>query len=174
VVAVWSQARDRPPYDQSTARRLDAGGGARAPMRPRTLANPLDTQRDRYPGAANDGKIIRDRTPAIVRPFYIAPGNSWVNWTEAGPVRSTLRMMNGTYRAMAGNDNTRNLDPRATGYGTQDQGHGLHTTPRPATARTIGRYRDTTQMAPPRADRLSQARYNGQSYSQTTAPQGGG
>lgn len=170
---VWSQARDHPPYDETTNRRLNSPNSPPPRARPRTLAAPLDNQRDRYPGASNDGAIVRDRLPTIQRPFYLPPGNSWVNWTTCGPVRSTLHMQQWSYRQMAGNSNSRNADPVPTGLGTQDQGHGLHTTPKPATARTIGRYFDTVQMVPPRADRLSQARYSGQSYSQTTIPQGG-
>lgn len=170
---VWSQARDHAPYDEDTGR-LDCSPSTPVPpARPRTLAAPLADQRDRYPGAANDGAIVRDRVPTIQRPYYLPPADTWVNWTTCGPVRSTLHMQNSSYRQMAGNSNTRNADPVATTYGTQTQGHGLHTTPKAATARTIGRYFNTVQMVPPRADRLSQARYSGQSYSQTTVMQGG-
>lgn len=170
---VWSQARTRPPYSEDVPRRLDSPNSPPPLPRPRTLANPLDSQRDRYPGASNDGAIVRDRVPTIQRPYYLPPASGWVNWTTSGPVRSTLHMQQSSYRQMAGNSNTRAADPVATGLGSQDQGHGLHTTPRPATARTIGRYFDTVQMVPPRADRLSGARYSGQSYSQTTVVQGG-
>jgi hypothetical protein len=168
----WAWARSRPPYDTGTSRRLDSPHTPVPPARPRTLATPMITQRDRYPGASNDGALVRDRTPVVQRPYFIPPGNSWVDYTGAGPVRSTVRMINSTYRVMGGTSNTRAQDFTPTGLGNQNQGHGMHTTPKPATARTIGRYQDTAQMSPPRADRLIGTRYTGQSYSQTTTGQG--
>jgi hypothetical protein len=69
-------------------------------------------------------------------------------------------------RQMVGNSQSRAFhDP-------QNPQRGLHTNPKPGVAVTLPRYQSTRQMQPGRQDRLTRARYAGQSYSQTTVPQG--
>jgi hypothetical protein len=169
--------RRTPPYDNRSWRRKDASGGPPAAGIPRTLST-IGTSADRAPGDLQDDQIIRDRGP-ILRTGYTVSGrdSGLVNWTAAGPIRAELGAVNSTWRNMVGNSTTRGLDKPFPRGGTQDQGHGLHTNPpRPQVAAPMApqRYQNRTNpvMQTGRQDRLSNSRFNGQSYSQTTKPQG--
>lgn len=170
--APWPQRNDVPqvygPIDDQ-----DSGGRPKLPI-PRTYVNTMVDQVDRFPGNANDSQILRDRRPAY-HVEYLSSGrdSGLVNWTAAGPVRRELHTHQATLRLMQGNTMTRNLDPTPTGYGSQLQGHGMHSTP-PSSFGTPGRYQATTQMRRPRSNRLQPGQYNGQSYSETTRLQQAG
>jgi hypothetical protein len=162
--------RDKPPYDENTPRRgvrIDAPGG-RPPVDPgRLRPRPYPGTEDRYDPTVFDCRIHREKTPWYPTERMVPPGNAWVNWTECGPRRPMLHMMARNWRQMVGTSNTRGL---------QDPGNwqkGLHSNPPIAVARTNPRYIKTVQMARPRQDRLRAGQYAGQSYSQTTRPQGG-
>lgn len=167
VVASDMQRAPR-PFNHGPRRGLPVGGD---PGRlPRTIEPfGIEDEHSRYPGDEFDTAIRRDRMPWIPAPYYIPPADGWVNWTQAGPIRPTLHMRNATLRMMQGNSNTRELqDP------TNPQ-RGLHTNPPDAVARTVARYvSGNPQMMAGRQDRLSEARYSGQSFSQTTRNQGAG
>lgn len=170
----WPQRADVPGELRRGARRsirIDSSGGIPEPARPRTLVNGMIDQVDRFPGAQNDILICRDRGPVWHREYVISGRDSGlVDWTAAGPVRPELHMMQATLRLMQGNSASRNLDPMPVGLGTQDQGHGLHTTPPSSMAMgTSQRYAaGNPQMRRPRVNRLQPAQYAGQSYSETT------
>ncbi len=170
----WPQREDVPGELRRGARRsvrIDSSGGTPAPMRPRTLSNGIVDQIERFPGNQNDILICRDRGPVWHRE-YIATGrdSGLVDWTAAGPVRPELHTMQATLRLMQGNSASRNLDPTPVTLGTQDQGHGLHTTP--ISSQLMGtsqRYASgNPQMKRPRSNRLQPGQYSGQSYSETT------
>lgn len=159
--------RTAPPIDRSTARRGPSSGGRDTPN-PRTLAPGMTDDRARYNGASFDGRIVRDRTPYYEHPRYIPPPRTWINWTMAGPIRLTLAMRQATWRKMVGTDRSRY--PVVQGAPTT----GMHTMTPAAADRTVARYqRIPARMLPARVDRLSPARYSGQTYSATTTVQGG-
>lgn len=167
-------ARQRSPHpiDRRHARRGESAGGYDV-TNPLTLAPGLETERTRYPGTENDGMIIRDRKPFYSATLYTPAGISWVNWTEAGPPRAELHMDTDQWRPEAGSSSSRY--PFVPGSPTG----GMHTMipSGPASSRqTAPRFVDSgnPQMRGARTDRLSPARYAGQSYSQTTAVQGTG
>jgi hypothetical protein len=169
--------RQTPPYDTHTYRRRDASGGQPAAGIPRTLST-IGTSADRAPGDLQDGQIYRDRGP-LFHSGYTTSGrdSGLVDWTAAGPTRAELGAVNSTYRVMSGTSTTRGLDKPFPRGGTQDQGHGLHTNPpRPQVAAPMApqRYQSRTNpvMRTGRQNRLANSRFNGQSYSQTTKPQG--
>jgi hypothetical protein len=114
-----------------------------------------------------DGELVRDRQPFYQRPVYVPPPVTWVNWTEAGPLRPELHMRNVTWRNMVGNSKSRYpvVDTPTT---------GMHTTGPAGVQRTVPRFVQTPQMTPARQFRLSPGQYSGQNYSQTTQLQGGG
>lgn len=60
--ALTARQRSAPPIDKRAARRGRSGGGYDQ-ADPRTLAPGLETELARYPGASNDGRIVRDRRP---------------------------------------------------------------------------------------------------------------
>ncbi len=163
--ALSARQRTPPPIDRWSARRLEAGGGYDTVDGPRTLAVGLDTELARYPGTAFDQKVQRDRGPFFQQPHYTPPAESWVNWTEAGPLRPELHMRNVTMRTLVGNTKSRFpvIDSPTT---------GMHTMGPSGTGRTLPRYVTTPQMVGERQFRLSPGQYNGQTYSQTTQLQG--
>jgi hypothetical protein len=170
--------RQTPPADKVSWRRRDASGGPPTGGVPRTLSM-IGTSYDRAPGDLQDDQITRDRGPLYHTGFTVSGRDSGlVDWTSAGPTRAELGAVNSTYREMVGNSATRGLDRPFPRGGTQDQGHGLHTNPaRPQISTApmaTQRYQRRTNpvMNPVRQDRLSNSRFNGQSYSQTTKPQG--
>lgn len=170
MTSTYLNARQRavPPPSQGV-RRGHSGGGEADGGEGRTLAPGLVTELARYPGTRFDGLIQRDKSPWYPREYRTPGGLSWVDWTAAGPVRPELNMRNVSYRLMQGNSNSRaDQDPN-------NPRQGLHTNPMPGVARTVERYVDprNPQMTAARVDRLSNARYDGQSYSQTTRTQGG-
>jgi hypothetical protein len=120
----------------------------------------------RYPGTVFDSQIIRDRGPFYQRPHYQPAAQSWVDWTGAGPLRPELHMRNATLREMVGNSHSRY--PVVNTPTT-----GMHTMlPGPGSQRTVQRYVTTPQMTAARINRLAAGQYAGQTYSQTTRPQG--
>lgn len=158
--------RTPPPIDRWSARRGPSAGGVDYAVG-RTLARGIDDELDRVTTGSLDKGVMWDRTPWMHREERSPVGDGWVNWTEAGPVRPELHMRNMTYRRMAGNDKGR--FPYIPGSPTG----GMHTMVRPAVAGTVARYQDMPQMRGARVDRLSPARYSGQTYSQVTQLQGG-
>lgn len=158
--------RTPPPIDRWSARRGPSSGGYDFTVG-RTLAPGIDDERDRTPPGALDRGVMWDRTPWMHREERSPVGDGWVNWTAAGPVRAELHMRNMTYRREAGSDHGR--FPYVPGSPTG----GMHTMYPGAVRRTVPRYQDTPQMRGARTDRLSPARYTGQTFSQTTEMQGG-
>lgn len=165
-----TRQRTAPPIDRRSARRGLAAGGQDTISGNRTLTPGVETEQARYPGTVNDSAIMRDRRPWYPSDPYIPPPVTWVNWTEAGPIRPELHMRTVDWRTMVGNTESRfPLNPDSpTG--------GRHTMipSGPASNITQRRYVDSglSQMVPGRPNRLAHARYTGQSYSQTTVPQG--
>lgn len=152
-------------YDRTHARRLESGGGIEVAS-PMTLAPGLETEQTRTPGTVFDGGVMRDRGPFYRRPVVVRAGDSWVDWTGAGPTRPELHMRNVTYREEVGSSRSR--FPVVNSPTT-----GMHTMQPAGTQRTASRYVKIPQMVPARVDRLSPARYAGQTFSQTTRLQGG-
>lgn len=163
--ALTARQRTAPPMDRWHNRPDNAAGGYEF-ADPRTLAPGLETELARYPGAVYDGRVIRDRWPYYQRPRMTEPGDSWVNWTEAGPRRPELHMRNQTWRNMVGNSESRY--PFIAGAPTG----GRHTMGPPGVARTVDRYVTVPQMTSARPFRLAPGQYANQTYSQTTLPQG--
>lgn len=163
--ALTARQRSPHPIDRRHLRRGLAAGGYEL-AEPMTLAPGLETELPRYPGTVYDTGVIRER-----RPFYSAlarspVGDSWVDWTAAGPARAELHMRTTEWRCEAGYGATRY--PVIPGSPTG----GRHTMTPSAVARTVPRYQETQQQTGARINRLSSSRYAGQSYSQTTAVQG--
>jgi hypothetical protein len=132
-----------------------------------TLAPGLTDDKARYPGAPFDGLILRDRMPWFRQSRYVPPPVTWVNWTAAGPVRPELHMRQTSYRRERGTSMSR--FPVMPGSPTG----GMHTSmPGPGVTRSVARYVQTPQMRAARTDRLQASQYSGQTYSQTTLPQG--
>lgn len=159
------------PYDRFTARRGDSAGGMDGRGQGRTISPGLidGTIREGDGAYTRDRLIQRDRMPIYLRDYMVGNANTLVDWTRCGPIRPGLFMRQVTVRRQGGSDATRNYDPRPiAGFGTQDQGHGLHSNPQPSKRATNARFGARVQMQPASVNRLSQARYAGQSYSQTT------
>jgi|SRR5262245_868815 len=155
------------PIDKRSARRMEAGGGYDV-AHPMTLAPGLETELPRYPGTVYDAEIVRERRPWYSIDVRSPVGDSWVDWTAAGPPRPELHMRTTDWREEQGASKSRfPFDPNSpTG--------GRHTMVHSGVKITTPRYVDSgnPQMRGARINRLSNARYAGQSYSQTTAVQG--
>lgn len=161
----WRQ-RQRPPIDRAHARLGPSSGGIDR-FQAMTLAPGMDSELARYPGDANDGGITRDRIPFYERDRFIPPGQSWVDWTNAGPRRPELHMRQMSYMREQGSSRSRfpTVADSPTG--------GLHTSVPSTTSRTVPRYVETPQMRATGQDRLAPGQYSGQTYSQTTRVLGG-
>lgn len=133
---------------------------------PLTLAPGLETELPRYPGTVFDGQVIRDRMPWYSVSVRSPVGDSWVDWTAAGPPRAELHMRTTEWREESGASRSRY--PYIPGSPTG----GMHTMTKSGVDRTLPRYVETPQMTGARINRLSSSRYSGQSYSQGTAVQG--
>lgn len=167
------------------SRSVDVGDLARQwPMRPQRPAPGVADQEARYNSFVWDTGIKRDNTPWYPIPHYTPAGKGVANWSECGPPRPELSQRNVTVHRRRGTDATRHLlDPRTGTTGLTSQGpitgqgavRGVHTSNPQHTAATIGRYGEATNpaMKVRRQNRLAPARYDGQSYSQTTQIQGG-
>lgn len=131
-----------------------------------TLAPGLETELPRYPGTVYDGRIVRERVPFYSAEVRSPVGDSWVDWTAAGPPRAELHMRTTQYRREQGA-----TESRFPFIPTSPTG-GRHTMTPSGVARTAPRFQTTPQQTGARINRLSSARYSGQSYSQTTAVQG--
>lgn len=166
-------AHGSPPFNAIPPRRKDSRGGLPQPAtswsQRRTLANGLDNPLTRFPGTVNDTTIQRDKGPWLPVDNLRGTASGWYNWTAAGPPRPELHQRNVTMRIMQGTSRTRNLpnpiDPTV----------GLHSNPAVPTAALVIKFRnvENPRMTSRRYDRLSNARYSGQSYSATTRTQGG-
>lgn len=162
-------ARQRSPHpiDKRSARRGESAGGYDRSV-PMTLAPGLETELTRYPGTEYDGGVRRDRMPWYNVGVRSPVGDSWVNWTEAGPPRAELHMRTTEWRQETGYGSRR--FPVVPGSPTG----GMHTMVKSGVDRTLPRFVETPQMRGARINRLASSRYTGQSYSQTTAVQGSG
>ena len=164
-----ARQRQAPPINRTHARLGRSGGGYDVAV-PRTLAPGMETELARFPGTTNDAELMRQRIPFYSFGQYRAAGDSWVNWTAAGPPRAELHMGTATIRPEAGASRSR--FPFVPGSPTG----GMHTmipSGPGSIAATLPRYQSgNPQMRGARQDRLASARYNGQSYSQTTRVQG--
>lgn len=160
--------REPVPFPRGGRRGNSAGG--RPVERPgRSVGNQAAAWMDdpRFYGATQDTTIRRDRTPWYPNKARSGVGTVAVDWTMAGPARPELHMRNVTVRIMAGNSRTRAL------ANPQDPRQGLHSAGIVKPSGNLGRIRaGGQQIRPGRTDRLSAARYRGQSYSQTTLQQG--
>jgi hypothetical protein len=165
TAALTQRQRTPPPIDRWSARRGTASGGVDRAS-PRTLAHGLVDNNTRDPETRNDVPIRRARMPFFRVARVIPPGDSFVNWTAAGPARPELHMRNASLRTMVGN--TASRYPVVPGTPTS----GMHTMTPPGVARTMGRYATTPQIVPGRFNRLSPGQNSGQTYSQTTRLQG--
>lgn len=162
-----ARQRSVPPPDTHIRRAHSRGGWAAGGRARGPLVSGMEDEQARYPGTFFDRRTQRDRGPWYPIDYYVPQGNSWVNWTAAGPPRPELHMRNVTYRPEVGSSQTRAFrDPN-------NPQRGLHTNPVNGVARTLQRYvSGNPQMRPGRVDRLTNAQYTGQSYSQTTRLQG--
>lgn len=167
TTGMWQRGAP-PPSDTTTPRRRTSPGGAAPTLTRRTLARGIDDQDVRAPGYLNDDAIRFDRTPWMHAEAVSGVGTGTVNWTESGPPRAELHMraLPGV-RTMAGTSRTRYL------ANPGDPSIGLHSAT-PVTPRgNIQRYAgQRPTIRPGRQNRLTQATYSGQSYSQTTLMQG--
>lgn len=139
------------------------------PERPRPFptAPGVADSRLRVSPVTNDQRIRREATPWIPRPTAIPAGTGRASWYAAGPARPGLMMRTATMSPRSGVSRSRFMtDPR-------DWRLGLHTTPVTRSYGTDPRYKGQPAMSRRRQNRLSDARYTGQSYSQTTQTQGG-
>jgi hypothetical protein len=182
--------REPVPFDKRPVRRRNSTGGQTPELTRRTLVAGMDGESTRHPGTVNDTLIRRQQQPWYPSTTYTPAGDSWVNWTAAGPIRPELHMRDATYRLMQGNSSTRNLQypgpgerVTAPGYLSTQDGRiiqptttiraGLHTDPKRAARITVERYTNKNpRMTTARQDRLRSGQYTGQSYSQTTRVQG--
>lgn len=165
-----ARQRQAVPIDRTHARRGRSAGGYDVAV-PRTLAPGMDSELTRYPGSNQDQTLQRQRIAFYSVGQYRPAGDSWVNWTAAGPPRAELHMGTGTIRPEAGASRSR--FPFVPGSPTG----GMHTMipSGPASSRVVPpRFGQSgnPQMRGARQDRLASARYTGQSYSQTTRVQG--
>lgn len=179
-----------PPFDHRGTRVnsavVDSGDVQRQwPMRPVRPAPGVADSHTRMRYDVFDYGILRDNTPYYQRQHYVAAGHGVASWA-AFPARPALNQRNVTVNRRVGTSATRHLvDPRTGTTGLVSQGPrtgqgsamGYHTqaTGRDHPSTTVPRYSDSTlgTMSRRRQNRLSPARYNGQSYSQTTLLQGG-
>lgn len=155
-----------PPFPRDLARRGQSGGDGGASrfmpiFSPRKFGEP-DWMPEDDP---DQGNIYRVRQPAFLAETYSAT-NAWVNWTLAGPFRPVLRQDNVSIQRRMGNDSAFYLNPDGSG-------RGLHSTPRPNYRANIERLENVNypDMQGRGINRLSNSRYHGQSYSQTTLQQ---
>lgn len=138
------------------------------PMNPWPTAPGVADSYARYSPSSNDQQVRRENTPWIPTPNVSVPGTGRASWWAAGPARPSLEMRSVTTNPRVGNSRSRFAqNPLAPGT-------GLHTQPRDHSVGTIQRYvtPGVGKMRPARQNRLSPARYEGQSYSQTTITQG--
>lgn len=165
--ALTARQRAAPPIDRWHARRMEAGGGYDR-VNPLTLAPGMENEQSRYPNMTANEAVKYERAPFYSAECRSPVGNSWVDWTAAGPPRAELHMRCVTFRIEEGTSASRYpfIPSSPTG--------GRHTMTPNAVSRTTPRYVDSglPQMTSARVDRLAAARYAGQSYSQTTAVQG--
>lgn len=187
----YRDQREPVPFNRQPVRRRNSKGGDVPLLTRRTLVAGMDGESTRFPGTTNDTGIRRQQQPWYPSTQYTPAGNSWVNWTAAGPIRAELHMRDTSFRTMVGTSRTRNLQNPggdttevAPGYRSMPDGRivqpthrvsvGLHTDPKRSAKITVERYTNqNARMTTARQDRLRSGQYTGQSYSQTTRVQGG-
>lgn len=190
-MANFRTQREPVPFNRRGTRRRNSVGGETPELIRRTLVAGMDGEATRYPGTSNDALIRRQQQPWFPSAQYTPAGDSWVNWTAAGPTRPELHMRDASYRLMQGNSQSRTFlwpgaegQTVAPGYRSLPDGRivqptrpvrvGLHTDPKRAALITVERYTNRNpRMTTARQDRLRSGQYTGQSYSQTTRVQGG-
>jgi hypothetical protein len=161
--------------DGSLDRHADESGGPPTPAGvgrfiPRWSNVPTLT---REQANANEQTIAHERFPWYHTGYIGSHHDTLVNWTDSGTIRASLHNRQVTVNRQVGTSATRNFDPfPIRTYGTQDQGHGMHTNPEQPKVGVLKNFRARQQQQPARVNRLSPAVYTGQSYSATTAVQG--
>lgn len=162
----------RVTVDHVLKRWMNDGRGSLPPteMRPQRIPDGQAEQRVGHQ-QVNDGLIVRDNTPWQHIQYFVPAGKGVNNWTAAGPPRPSWWMKNDTISPRSGVSMSRWLQNPAA------PGTGLHTQVVDDASGSIGSAaRYTTPGVPSqssrRQNRLSPARYHGQSYSQTTRLQG--
>lgn len=167
TAAMTARQRATPPADKWHNRRGVSGGGYDTAI-PLTLAPGMENEQARYPNMTTQDDVSYQRGPFYSAECRSPVGNGWVDWTAAGPPRAELHMRCWTWREEEGTSASRYpyIPSSPTG--------GRHTMTPTAVTRTMPRFVESglPQMTSARVDRLSSARYAGQSYSQTTAVQG--
>lgn len=154
-----------PPADRRTPRRMTTPGGP-IPRAVGMTSPGINRQRVRDPRYINDGRIRRDHSPWYPVDNVSGVGDASVNWTACGPPRPEMHTRMVNYRVMAGTSATRFIP------NPMDPTTGLHTRTAPIRSGNLPRIvGGAPQMRPPRQDRLTVARYTGQTYSQTTRMQ---
>ncbi len=168
LLSAFLSARQRaaPAANDTSSPRRNVSSGGIPFARGRTLIHGIEDNDARYPATVYDAQIVRDRGPFVRRPRVIPPGDGWVDWTRAGPLRPELHMRNVSMRTMVGNSASRYpvVDTPST---------GRHTMSPAGTARTAERYVVTAQIMPGRQNRLAASQQRGNTFSQLTVPQGG-
>lgn len=180
-MSIGPMTTPRPVTPDSTLGAIDrhadrAGGPPEPPGIGRFIPRWSDTPtRTREGVNGNEQTIQHERTPWYDQDYSTSNHDTLVNWVDCGPIRPSLHMRNVTVNRQVGTSATRFFDPHPISqFGTQDQGHGMHTNPEPTKKATNRNFRARQQQQPARINRLSPAVYTGQSYSQTTVVQGGG
>lgn len=120
------------------------------------------------PVSTNDTRVFRLRGGVYRVPSMCPPAEP-VRWTDSGPLRPDLNMRRFTWNRW---QNSSTQASRFWGFdadGNVDNAAGMHTTvPAPSTPDINRGANKPYWEKQPRQDRLSRARYRGQTYSQTT------
>lgn len=173
--AVSQEFTDLVTTDHATKRWNNDGRGALPPtvMRPFTAPHGIGDGQSTGYQQPNDGLIARDQTPHQHIQKRSSAGMPVNDWAHSGPPRPSLWIRSITITPRSGGKVRWLQNPAAPGT-------GLHTFVVNDASGALGGA--NTRMADPahrgmssrRQNRLSPARYRGQSYSQTTRIQGGG
>jgi hypothetical protein len=166
-----------PPFDNVTFRVKNGVESPPPPMWPGVPYAGVGNETERYPGGWNDGSINAEHTPATYPQKYVTAGKGYNDWTSCGPSLNGpgIWMRDVVVNVRQGTDNTAFMqNPELKGTGLVSQVYGVSTYAGQVTQQ-IARYTDPSvpQQTRRRQNRLSPARYTGQSYSQTTRIQGG-
>ena len=174
MAAVSQQFTRLVTVDHGTKRWNADGRGAMPPtqMRPRVAPHGIGDRQSTGYQQPNDTRISRDNTPHQHIQYRSSAGRPVNDWAHSGPPRPSLWINSVTISPRQGGKVRYLQNPAAPGTGLHtyvvDDASGAigsaarYTTPASGVRQT-GR----------RQNRLSPARYVGQSYSQTTRTQGG-
>lgn len=163
-----------PPFDNVTFRVKNGIEKPPPPMWPGFPYAGVGNETERYPGGWSDGNLNQEHTPFTAAQSYVAPGRGYNDWTSCGPSLNGpgMWMRDVVVNRRVGTDNTSYLqNPELKGTGLVSQAYG-NTTYQGQMAQQLARYQAQPNMTVRRQNRLSPARYQGQSYSQTTQMQG--